>query len=153
MECVKQTESRIVSNCAGSCFYWYANHLPFCLLSMKLKYPGFFTTFQFASFHFILFLWKLNSFIWIYTFKRKKIFEETLCIKPWRYVSSSLHLHLRANYPSFGRFPWRQKCRLWFLRCLPFLGTLFILTIKIFLSFASDFSCQCYNVGKLWEML
>ena len=32
---------------------------------------------------------------------------------------------------------------------LAFLGTLFILTIKIFLSFASDFSCQHYNVGKL----
>ena len=37
--------------------------------------------------------------------KGKKNFEDMLCIKPQRYVSSSLHLHLRANYPSFGRFP------------------------------------------------
>ena len=32
----------------------------------------FFTTFRFASFHFILFLCKLYSFMWIYAFKWKK---------------------------------------------------------------------------------
>ena len=59
------------------------------ILSVKLKYPGTFTTFQFASFHFIQFLWKHNSFMWTYAFRRKKS-EETLHLQPWRI---SLHLH------------------------------------------------------------
>ena len=43
-------------NCARRYFYQYANHLPNHLLSIELKYPDFFTTFRFASFHFILFV-------------------------------------------------------------------------------------------------
>ena len=42
------------------------------------------TTFRFASFHFILFLWKHDSFMWIYAFKRKK-FKETLHLQPRQY--------------------------------------------------------------------
>ena len=30
-------------------------------------------TSQFAAFNFMLFLWKMNSFMWIYAFKREKI--------------------------------------------------------------------------------
>ena len=40
--------------------------------------------FDFASFHFILFLWKHDSFMWIYAFKRKK-FKETLHLQPRQY--------------------------------------------------------------------
>ena len=38
----KQSGSRTVLNCARSCFYQYANHLPNHLLSIELKYPDFF---------------------------------------------------------------------------------------------------------------
>jgi len=38
----KQTGSWTVSNCAQCCFYQYANHLPFRLLSIKLQCRGFF---------------------------------------------------------------------------------------------------------------
>ena len=65
------------------------------------KYPGFFTPFRFASFHFILFLWKLNSFMWIY--------EETLCLQPRRYVSISLHLHLYSTPISIKVASEKQK--------------------------------------------
>ena len=89
------------------------------ILSVKLIYRGFFATFQFASFPYILFLWKLSdSIMWIYSFKRKKHYH--LHLQPRQYMSISPHLHFYANYPSFGRFCWRQKCCLWFLRCLPF---------------------------------
>ena len=37
-----QSGSRTVLNCAKSCLYQYANHLPNHLLSIKLKYPDFF---------------------------------------------------------------------------------------------------------------
>ena len=56
--------------------------------------------------------------LWIYSFERKKHYH--LHLQPRQYMSISPHLHLYANYPSFGRFCWRQKCCLWFLRCLPF---------------------------------
>ena len=86
----KQAESRTYGfELLSKLFCQNANHPPFRLLSIKLKYPGFFTPFRFASFHFILFLWKLNSFMWIY--------EETLCLQPRRYVSISLHLHLYST--------------------------------------------------------
>ena len=53
------------------------------LISMQITYPfayfpsnwnilAFLTTFQLSSFHLILFLWTLNSFMRIYAFKRKK---------------------------------------------------------------------------------
>ena len=47
-------------------------------------------------------------------------------------------------------FRWRQKCRLWFLRCLPFWTPCLFLD---FLSFTSDFLFQLFNAGKIWEML
>ena len=55
-------------------------------------------------------------------FQKEKNFEETLLVQP-RQIS--LYLHLYANYHSLGGFHWRQKRLL-------FLGTLFILTNKIF---------------------
>ena len=94
---------------------------PFAYFPSNWNILAFFTTFRFCSFHLILFLWTLNSFMWIYSYKRKKKIEETLCLQPRWYICISFHLHLYANSPSFFcRFHWRQKCHLWFLRCLPF---------------------------------
>ena len=90
-------------NCARSCFYQYANHLPNHLLSIELKYPDFFTTFRFASFHFILFCasWVLSC---EFTLSKGKNFEETLCLQPRHFVSISLHLRVYANYCSSAAF-------------------------------------------------
>ena len=46
----------------------------------------------------------------------------------WVYTTTAIHnylfrftvLPLHANSPSSSRFRWRQKCCLWFLRCLHF---------------------------------
>ena len=73
----KQTGSWTVSNCAQCCFYQYANHLPFRLLSIKLKYRGFLMTSRFAVFHFMLILKRMNSFMWInFTLSKGKNFKE-----------------------------------------------------------------------------
>ena len=52
--------------------------------------------------------------------EKKKNFEETLCLQPWQFASTLLHLHLYANYCSSAGFRWRQKCRFWIPRWLPF---------------------------------
>ena len=52
--------------------------------------------------------------------KEKKNFEETLCLQPWQFASTLLHLHLYANYCSSAGFRWRQKRRFWIPRWLPF---------------------------------
>ena len=40
----------------------------------------------------------------IYAFKRKKNFEEALCLQPQQFVSISLHLRLYTNYCSSTDF-------------------------------------------------
>ena len=125
-----QTGRAMVSNFAWSCFFYqYANHLPCRLLCIKRKYD-FFTTFRFVSSHFILFLCQLNSFICHG--------DSYLFCFPYTY----------ANYPSSGRFHWRQKCRLRFLRCLP-LWAPFLFDYQDFISLASDFSFQHFNAEKI----
>ena len=52
--------------------------------------------------------------------KEKKNFEETLCLQPWQFASTLLHLHLYANYCSSAGFRWRQKWRFWIPKWLPF---------------------------------
>ena len=80
-----------------------------------------------------------------------KNLKETLRFQPRRYVSISLHLHcLICKLPFIGEFRWRQKCHLWFLRCLPFWTPCLFWD---FLSFTSDFLFQLFNAGKIWEML
>ena len=119
------------------------------ILSIKLKYPGFFTSFQFSSLHYVLFLWKYNSFMGIYAFKRKKKLKKH-CV--YNHGNSCLfcftYTYKYANYTSFRRFRWRQKCLLWFLRCLPF-GPPFLFWLSEFFSFASEFSFQCFTEGKI----
>ena len=130
----KQSGSRTTLNCARSCFYQYANHLPNYLLSIKLKYPDFFYHFSICFVSFYIILCKLSSFIRIYAFERKKNSEETLCLQPRQFVSISLHLHLYANYCSSSWFRWRQKCRIWIPRRLPFWAPFLFWLLKLDLS-------------------
>ena len=103
----------------------------FFFFSMQITYPityfrsnwnilTFFTTFRFVSFHFILFCasWVLSCEFTLS--KRKKNFEETLCLQPWQFASTLLHLHLYANYCSSAGFRWRRKWRFWIPKWLPF---------------------------------
>ena len=68
----KQSGSRTVLNCAGSCFFQYANHLSNHLLSIKLKYPDFFYYFSICFISFYVILCKLSSFMRIYALKKLK---------------------------------------------------------------------------------
>ena len=82
------------------------------ILSIKLKYPGFFMTFRLASFHFILFCESIILSCKLTLSKKNNNFGETLRLQPRRYLSISPHLHLYnmyAKYFSFGVFRWRQK--------------------------------------------
>ena len=118
-------------------FPWGKSHMQITYPSIKLKYPGCFMTFWFASRPFILFLWKHNSFMSIYVFTRKN-FVETL-----HYFSTTViriyfaSLNLSANYHSADLAGDKNMAFLRFLcflsvsHVLDFWGTLFILTIKI----------------------
>ena len=75
---------------------------------------------------------------------KRKNFEETLCLQPRRYISILLHLHLNTNYPFAGdknvAFDFSDAC---------LFGHLVYFDYQDFLSFASDFSFQRFNVEKL----
>ena len=129
----KQPRCRTVLNYARSCFYQYANHLPNHLLSIELKYPGFFFWhFSICSVSFYDILCKLSCFMRIYAFKRKK--------KLWGNVNVFTTTSFRIYFASLTLI-----CKLLFIRrssletkmlilnsqMLAFLGTLFILAIKI----------------------
>ena len=117
-------------NCARNCFYQYANHLPNHLLSIELKYPDFFYHFSICFVSFYIILCKLSSFMRIYAFKRKKhrgnvVFTTTaICI----YFAS---LTLICKLPFIRRISLETKMSILNSQMLAFLGTLFILAIKI----------------------
>ena len=118
-------------------FNQYANHLPFRLLSIKLnsKYHGFFTTFQFALFHSVLFLWLLNSFMWIYTFKRKKswgnVVFTTIIGSTYLFHFTCTIKNLVCKFPFILQMLLETKMSPLICQMLAILGTLFILTIEI----------------------
>ena len=125
------------------CFFHYANYLSF---------PSHWTILTFvryALFHFIQFLWKHNSFMWIFAFRRKKL-ERNFAFSTTAICIYFASLTLICKLPFIGEFRWRQKCHLWFLRCLPFWTSCLFWD---FLSFTSDFLFQLFNAGKIWEML
>ena len=109
------------------------------VVSIKLNYPGFFTTFQFALFHFILFLWSVILSC-EFTLSKGKNFEETLrflrcvfCVALRRYITILLHLHsYEIKLPFFWQILLEIKILPLIFQMLAFLGTLFILTIRIF---------------------
>ena len=111
--------------------FWAALEV-FFFFSMQITYPityfpsnwnilTFFYHFSIWFVSFYIILCKLSSFMRIYAFKKKKKnFEETLCLQPRQFASTLLHLHLYANYCSSAGFRWRQKRRFWIPRWLPF---------------------------------
>ena len=120
---MSQLGSQAVLNCARSCFYQYANHLPNHLLSIELKYPDFFfTTFRFASFHFIWFCasWVLSC---EFTLSKGK--------KLWGYVvftTTAIRIYfasltLICKLLFIHWISLETKCRFWIPRCLPFWAT------------------------------
>ena len=127
----KQIGSRTVSNCAWSCFDQYANLLPSRLLSVKLKYPSFFYDFLICFISFDIILLKPEFFHVNLSFKREKLWGNVvfttmvICIY---FASLELHIPLHSadfaedKNVAFDFWDWQ----------LAFLGTLFILTIKIF---------------------
>ena len=125
----KQIWSRAVSNCAQSCFHLYANYQSFPSNWIIL---AFFTTFQFALFHFILFLWSVILSC-EFMLSKGKNFEETLRLQPRRYITILLHLHsYEIKLPFFWQILLEIKILPLIFQMLAFLGTLFILTIRIF---------------------
>ena len=116
--------------------FWAALEVFF--FSMQITYPityfpsnwnilTFFTTFQFVSFHFILFCasWVLSCKFTLSKRKKKLrgnvVFTTTAIRKKHpQFASTLLHLHLYANYCSSAGFRWRQKRRFWIPRWLPF---------------------------------
>ena len=144
-------------NFGRSCFHQvsYANHLSFPSNWNILD----FYDFLIASRPFILFLWKHNSFMSIYVFKRKKL-RRNVAFSTTAIRIILLHLRLSANYVPFSKFGWRQKHGLSQIHWLSFsfshawlLGHPVYFDDQDFLRFSSDFSFLLFNAGKLWEML
>ena len=78
------------------------------------------------------------------TWKKLCVFNhDDMCLFGFTYTYMQITLHWWIIH-------WRHKCRLWFLRCLPFWTPCLF---RDFLSFTSDFLFQLFNAGKIWEML
>ena len=101
----KQSGSRTVLNCARSCFYQYANHLPNHLLSVELKYPDFLNHFSICFVSFYIILCKLSSCMRIYAFKGKKTSRKR-CV--YNYGNSNLfrftytYIQITVHQPDFA---------------------------------------------------
>ena len=151
-----------LSEVLASCFHdrdWYfevishtdKNNYCFCQYANYLSFPSHWTILTFvryALFHFIQFLWKHNSFMWIFAFRRKKLernfaFSTTaICI----YFAS-----LTLSYMQITLHWWislETKMSPLISQMLAFLDTLFILRF-----FKLHFLFQLFNAGKIWEML
>ena len=77
----------------------------------------FFTTFRFASFHFILFLCKLYSFMWIYAFKWKKTSKKRCVYNHGdSYLLRFTHTSMRVKD---GMTEWRNEFAGWHAARLP----------------------------------
>ena len=109
---------------------WFQMALKVVFISMQISYPfgyfpsnwnilGFLQLFDLLCFILYYFCesWILS---WEFTLSKRK--------KPWGnvvFTMTVIHVYFASltlilNSPSFGRSHWTQKCRLWFLRCLPF---------------------------------
>ena len=123
-------------NCAQICFHQYANYLFF---RSNWNILAFLHLFNFLRFIMYYFLWKYNSVMGIYAFKRKKNLKKH-CV--YNHGNSCLfcftYTYKYANYTSFRRLRWRQKCLLWFVRCLP-LDPLFYFDYQSFLASLQNF--------------
>ena len=69
------------------------------LISWLFVFCSFFMIFDFSFVSFYIYKSSVNSFMWIYAFKRKKLWGN-VCLQPRRYMSISLHF-----FPPTGKFP------------------------------------------------
>ena len=117
----KQSGSRTVLNCAGSCFFSVCKSATQSLTFHQTEISWLFLL-LFDLFRFILYYFVQAEFFHanLRFQKEKKNFEETLCLQPWQFASTLLHLHLYANYCSSAGFRWGQKWRFWIPKWLPF---------------------------------
>ena len=132
-------------NCAQICFHQYANYLFFRSNWNILAFLRLFNFLRFIMYSFcesIILSWKI-CFQKEKTLKKHCVYNHgNSCLFCFTYTNKY------ANYTSFHRFCWRQKCLLWFLGCLPF-GPPFLFWLSEFFSFASEFSFQCFTEGKI----
>ena len=125
------------------------------LISWLFVFCSFFTIFDFSFVSFYIYKSSVNSFMWIYAFKRKKLWGN-VCLQPRRYISISLHF-----FPPTGKFPFMQ-CILLETKMLPLISQnnndacLFgqrvynYFDYQYFWSFASDFHFS--QLVKVLEM-
>ena len=133
----KQTWRWTVLNCGRSCFHQvsYPNHLSF-----SSNWNILHLSWRFDLLHILLYYF-CDSIILSCQFtlsKEKKLRRNVAFSTTAICIFCFEHLHLSANYCSFGKFDWRQKyglsqifCFLSVSHMLAFWGTLLILTIKI----------------------
>ena len=128
----KQSWSRMVLNCTRSCFFQYANHLRCHSLSIKLKYPDFFSHFSicFVSFHFILFCvsWVLSC---EFTLSKGKKLRGNVAFTTSAIRICFASLTLLCKLLFICRISLETKMSILNSQMLAFLGTLFILAINI----------------------
>ena len=127
----KQSGSRTVLNWARSCFFQYANHLPNHLLSIKLKYPDFFSYFSICFISFYIILCKLSSFMRIYAFKKKKKLRGNVVFTTMAIRVYFASLTLICKLLFIRRISLETKMAILNSQMIAFLGTLFILAITI----------------------
>ena len=148
----KQTGSWTVSNCALSCFYQYSNHLFFRLRSNKLKYSGFFYDFSicFVSYYFCE-SWIPSCELTLSEGKknlRKCCVYKQGDVYLFRFTRPLTLMQIPLHSADFAgdinvAFDFSGAC---------LFGHPVYYDDQDFLSFASEFSFQSFNVGKLWEM-
>ena len=106
-----------LSEVLASCFHdrdWYfevishtdKNSYCFCQYANYLSFPSHWnilTFVRYALFRFIQFLWKHNSFMWIFVFRRKKL-ERNFAFSTTAICVYFASLTLYADYPSLVNF-------------------------------------------------
>ena len=125
----KQIWSQAVSNCAQSCFHLYANYQSFPSNWIILAFLQLCNLLCFILYCFCESVILSCEFM----LSKGKNFEETLRLQPWRYITILLHLHsYEIKLPFFWQILLEIKILPLISQMLAFLGTLFILTIRIF---------------------
>ena len=130
----KQSGIRKVLNCARSCFYQYANHLPnhhsFHWTEISLLFLALFDLLHFILYY--MYFVQAEFFHANTLSKGKKlwgniVFTTTaICI----YFASLVNTYMQITF-HLPDFPGDKNVDFQFPGCLPFIGTLFILAIKI----------------------
>ena len=102
------------------------------VVSIKLNYPGFLRLFNLLCF--ILYCFCESVILSCeFMLSKGKNFEEMLRLQPRRYITILLHLHsYEIKLPFFWQILLEIKILPLIFQMLAFLGTLFILTIRIF---------------------